>query len=305
MKHLATLLLLFLFVSCEQEQFEFSNNTSNINIFLIQDVSQEIHTADFNLNTVKLEENPWVKSSDIEFYDWSAHTFFLNKEIEKEKHAGKHFVVTSGNERLFAGVFFPMNLSSKPQIPYILAEDGYFNPKDVIQFGQFGSYRAGNINENDTFKNALKRAGLFRAGIEVELTGIKKINASSVEYAFTVTNLDEENLYILDPQKMGQARFHYYTNGVSLVQNESYYWATSEDAIGIEKIKSDWFYKLSPGKSVSRKVIMDGFSKLPTGEVDVTFRFPGAPLTKTGEWKKPDGRIWLGDYYTRGKLNMQ
>jgi hypothetical protein len=196
-------------------------------------------------------------------------------------------------------------MSSIPQIPSILPEDGYFNPKDVIQFGQFGYYRSGDLDENTAFKNELISSGLFRAGIDVQLNEVKKVNPASLEYSFTVTNNDEETLYLLDPQKMGDSRFHYFTNGVSLVQNESYFWPNSLDATRSEKINTNWYVKLSPGKSITRKVRLDGFSKLPTGKVEVTFHFPGANLTKTRSWKKPDGRVWLGAIYSRAELNLR
>lgn len=307
MRNLLIFIFVLLFISCSKEDnvIDHLDISKSINIYLVKEDNPELHEANFDLNTVVLESSPWVSGSDIELYDWSAHTFYLNREVEKEKYAGRHFVVTSHEKRLFAGVFFPMYMSSIPQIPSILPEDGYFNPKDIIQFGQFGYYRSGNLDENTKFKNTLISSGLFREGIDVQLNEIKKINTASLEYTFTITNNDEETLYLLDPQKMGNSRFHYYTNGVSLVQNESYFWPNSLDATRSEKINSNWYVKLSPGKSISRKVQLAGFTKLPTGNVEATFHFPGAKLTKTGSWKKPDGRIWLGDIHAKSELTLR
>jgi len=307
MKNLLTFLFILFFVSCSKEErvFESLNTSESISIYLVKQDDLELHEANFDLSTVELESTPWVTGSDIEFYDWSAHTFYLNREVEKEKYSTRHFVVTSGEKRIFAGVFFPMYLSSIPQIPSILPEDGYFNPKDIIRFSQFGYYRSGNLDENIEFKNVLISSGLFRAGIDVQLNEVKKLNSASLEYSFTITNNDEETLYLLDPQKMGESRFHFFTNGVSLVQNESYFWPNTLDATNTQKINSDWYVKLPTGKSISRKVKLGGFAKLPTGKVEVTFHFPGAKLTKTRSWKKPDGRIWLGDIYAKAELTLR
>lgn len=306
MKNLFFFLIIILISSCNLGNVEFYRNpNSDINIYIVKEGQLEINDTDFNINSLQLEKTPWVKYSDIDFYDWSAHSFYLNREVDRGKYSGRHFVVTSGQKRLFAGVFFPMFMSSLPALPSITPDDGFFSPKDVVRFGRFGFVRPGKLDENLGFKSELISAGILREGINVRITGLKKENQTTLKYTFKVSNLDAENIYILDPDKMGDSRFHYYTNGDSLQKEDKYYWAEDFNTAASDKIKSSWYYKLSPGRSITRIVTLNGFKNLPVGEVTASFSFPGAPVKTPGGWKKSDGRIWLGDFRVEQKLSLR
>ena len=297
--------LLVLFYSCNQGEIEYyRDNNPKINIYIVKEGQLELHESITDLDTLELENNPWVQNTDIEFYDWSAQTFYLNKEVEKEKFSGRHFVVTSDDNRLFAGVFFPMYLSSLPTLPSITPDDGFFGPTDVIGFGHFGTFRPGELDKKMTFKSELIAAGHLREGIEIELINVKKQNSKTLQYTFKITNKESDNIYVLDPDKMGSSRFHYFTNGISIMKNNMYYWPQDFQTIASETIKSQWYYKLAPGKSISRSVEIDGYTSLPDGKVKATFRFPGANLKNPSEWKKSDGRIWLGEYYCEKEITL-
>ena len=113
MRNFIIILVIGVLWSCNDDESEsYRKENSDFNIYLVKECQLEIHSSEIDLNSLVLEHIPWIKDSDIEFYDWSAHSFFLNDEIEKVKHSGKHFVVTSGQKRLFAGIFFPMHMSS-------------------------------------------------------------------------------------------------------------------------------------------------------------------------------------------------
>lgn len=306
MKKAFIFLCMILLFSCgESDFYDYKTSNSDFNIYLVKEGQLEIHGGVSDINHLELENMPWVKGTDILFYDWSAHTFYLNKEIEKSSHSGKHFVISSGEKRLFAGVFWPMFMSSIPMIPAIFPEDEIFNPEDIIRFSQFGFYEPGKLDENLEFKKALLEEGLLRKGIKVELTKIHKQNSEKIRYTFTVTNLDNENIYVPDPDKMGANRFHYYTNGISLEQNNTHFQPSGFETKPSEFIQSKWLVKIKPGTKITRTVTMEGYSSLPTGKVLATFRFPGAHLKESGAWKKSDGRIWLGDFIVRKKMNVR
>ncbi len=306
MRKLIFICLVLLLVSCSDDlSSDYRRINSNINIYLVKEGQLEIHDSEPDLKTLKLERTPWVKDSEIEFYDWSAHAFYLNREKAKSDLGMRHFVVTSGEKRLFVGVFFPMYLSSIPSMPSILPNDGYFAPKDVIQFNRFGHYYPVDLDDKTEFKAELIDAGLLRDGIEVELTKIKKINSTTLEYTYSVVNHDFETIYILDSDKMHADRFHYYTNGINIRQDDKHYWSQNLETTASEEIEAGWYYKLLPGKSISRTVVMDGYESIPNEKVMATFRFPGSVLKKTGEWKKRDGRIWLGTYMVEKEITLR
>jgi len=43
---------------------------------------------------------------------------------------------------------------------------------------------------------------------------------------------------------------------------------------------------------------------IPSGKVKCSFSFPGSNM-KSGEWKKSDGRVWIGDYYVEKELEIE
>ena len=306
MKHFILAAIIFLLASCSDDNPEDYRNTKNeFNIYLVKPVNENMYREEVDLESLDLEKSPWVKSYDIEFYDWSAHTFYLDREVEKEELSTRNFVVASGNNRLFMGVFWPMYMSSFPMIPSIMPEDDWWSPKDVIRFNSFGWNYMDGLNENEEFKSELLKADLLREGISVDITRLKRKSPAILEYTFQVTNLDIENIYVLDPYKMGTDRFHYYTNGVSIEQNENYYWAQDFETTASDKISSDWYVKLLPGNSISRTIILEGYQSLPTGQVKAFFSFPGAYHLKAKEWKKPDGRIWIGDFRVEKEMTLQ
>lgn len=302
MKGLVVIVFAFLFLSCSQDSTDDIRKENNINIYLVEDGQLELHNSEIDLNGLQLESTPWVKSSEIDFYDWSAHSFYLKKEKEKGNLGGRHFVVSSGNKRLFAGIFFPMYLSSMPALPSITPADGLFSPKDVIRFSPFGINYPGNIEEEEDFKTELISANILKEGIDVKILELKPKNSTTLKYTYTIFNRDDEKLYILDSEKMGSGRFHYYTNGVSLQQDDNYFWPRDFNPISSTQIEQEWYYKLLPGESVTRTVELNGYDSLPQGKVKATFSFPGAHLKETASWKKSDGRIWLGHHVAEDEI---
>lgn len=298
------LIVVFLFSCSDTDILTRRNGTGEINIYIVKEGQLQIHDKDVDLDILELEAEPWVKNSDIEFYDWSSHTFFLNKPVEKEKYSGRHFVVVSGDEPLFAGVFFPMYMSSLPQLPAITPENDYFFPRDVIQFSQFGYQFPNEQIKSDEFKKALIDAGLLSNGIKVELTQVKRKSQNSIEYTFEVSNLDTKTLYIPDPDKMGTSRFHFITNGVWFFSGNNYCYSNLSEHTPFETFSENWYFKLKPGQKMTRTVVQNGFSCVLPGKVKCSFSFPGATI-KTGDWKKTDGRVWLGNYFVEEELVIQ
>ena len=305
MKYLCIIIVATILFSCGESDFYRNvNKNPDIKIYLVKENQLELHSPVIDIYALELENTPWVKGSDILFYDWSAHSFYLNKEIGKSENSGKHFVVVSGEQRLFTGVFWPMFMSSFPMIPSITPENEIFTPKDVIRFGQFGFFEPGELDKNLEFKKYLLENGILKHGIKVELIRLEKQNATTLKYTFSVSNLDEENIYVPDPEKMGAERFHFYTNAISLNKADSYYWPSEFETKESEYVQSKWLVKLKPGTKITRTVSIDGFSSLPNGKVNATFRFPGAHLKESGAWQKPDGRVWLGDFIAKVELNI-
>ncbi|QGY43621.1 hypothetical protein GM418_08085 [Maribellus comscasis] len=304
MKKIFLFFLLPLFISCIDEGVDFRNTgDNNIRIYIVKDGEVDNSQPNEDLESLELESTPWLKSSEIEFYDWSSHIFYLNTKKEKGQYSGNYFVIKDGDTPLLLGVFFAVYWSFMPQFPSIVAHDDFFYPQDVIGLGGINFSSAVDTSANfQNFREALESSGILHEGIDVELTKLKKKNATTLEYSIRITNNDIESIYVLDPSKMGEGRFHYYTNGVSFRKDNVSYYSQSE-SISSPEIRSNWYYKLVPGKSITRTISRGGFSDLPSGNVHFYFSFPGANVD-AGEWKKADGRIWLGNKYIEGDISL-
>ncbi len=307
MKKLLFLILIFLLSSCCKEDFDSSlkGDETQINIYLVKDGQIERSQTEVDLELIELDPNPWLKHSEINFYDWSAHMFYLNVEKERAKYAGKYFLVKGENKPLFLGYFMSPVSSSLSYFPSITAWDGFFYRNNMVEIGGFAGFHKETMDTNIKFKESLLDAGLLKEGIKVELIELKRESSSTLKYSFKVTNLDTENIYVLDPDKMGTSRFHYYTNGVYLNKDNIYYSAHDFETTPSDKISSNWYYRLSPGKSVTRTVKLSGYTALPAGTVNASFNFSGASHLEEGEWKKSDGRIWVGDFRTAKEMTLQ
>jgi hypothetical protein len=306
MKNTHLVFLIIILSSCSLNDFEFpfKGDGTQINIYLVKDGQLDNSSTDVDLKELKLENTPWLSHSEIKFYDWSSQMFYLKEGKEKEKYSGKYFVLKSGHKPLFLGLFLSSFSSFMPMFPSIIAHDDLFFPSDVVGLGGYGNNKnMTQLSKNSEFRVAMENSGLLKEGIEVDLLALKKINSTILEYTFKVTNLDLENIYILDPDKMGDSRFHYYTNGVYFRQNETYYSADNFDYTPSEKIEPGWYFKLASGKSVTRTVKLNGYRSLPSGTVTATFSFPGAKVKK-GEWQKNDGRIWMGSFTVKKELEI-
>ena len=305
MKKLFFLFLLPIVISCHDEDINLRGRGHNdINIYLVKEGQVERFQTDVNLESLEVERNPWLKSSEIEFYDGSSNIFYLNTEKEKGNYEGRNFLIQNGNTPLLLGLFFASYWSYMPQFPSIIAHDDLFYPKDVIGLGGYGFYtNTDSSQEMLNFKQALEDSGILKEGIGVEVVDVDKVNSTTLKYTIRVTNNDTESIYVLDPGRMGESRFHYYTNGVSLRKDNESYSSFSEKTASSE-IKSSWYYKLRPQKSMVRTITLGGYSDLPEGNVHFYFTFPGANIND-GEWKKPDGRIWLGSKFVEGDIDLK
>lgn len=308
MRNLISILFISLLWSCNQDEFEielpFEGDGTQIEIYLVKTEKLENFNPSEEINPEDLEEVPWLAHNEIEFYDWSSHTFYLIDEHNSSK-GGNYFVLTADKKPVFTGFFYSSPMSSFPPLPIIITDCNFGSPKDVITLNRFGFIDTDGIISNDSkFRNEMENSGLLKEGIDVDLLALKRENASKLKYTFKITNHDVDNIYILDPTKMGASRFHYFTNGVSLRKDNVSYNSSNLESTASDKILSNWYFKLTPGEAITRTVTLKGFDSLPTGDVKARFHFPGAYYLKEGEWKKSDGRLWIGSLWVEQELNL-
>lgn len=285
--------LLFLLAGCEKEKFP-ADPLPDSNIEL---------TDGFCLVS---GDQVVLNHEDIEYYDYSAHALYL-KSPKTFSEVFKVFGVSAvyaGGEEIYNLSLNPGYSSFMPQGP-IIWTDPTFYPDYIIAIDMMWTYEqllesAADVREDPRIVEVLKKYGQFRNGLHCEITSITYTSQEDVEVELELTNPDMENYYYLDPGKMEMGLFHYFTNGLTVWDQVSSQYVSSE----IEHIQPDpwdsfdmeWMSLLEGGSSVTLTITYDQFGALQAGSYEAFFTFPGMHYqVERDDLDQQDGRIWMGD----------
>lgn len=295
-----------------------SDNDNLFAIYLLKDSSIKINEIlDTPLSDLELEDKPWIFSDDIEFYDFSTHCIYLKKGKQtffKDSIEfvfpyslwDKPFIVCANDERIYKGIF-RAGPSSAPwwRVPYI--DDGpQFSsfPSDVLYIDWIFAFDVLEDKRYDNrIKDALIDAELFHSGIEVSLISVDVVensDTSTIKYKFALKNNDSETLYVIDPDKTGSALFHWWTNGVLLLNTETgqSYDSAYKQYTSLSPIyhwEPEWFSKINNGESIEREIKLKGYGKIPSGNYLCQFMYSGPTKIEKDDRYLSDGRYWLGE----------
>ena len=307
--------VLFVILDCSEDKNLFAPcSYSDFSIYFLQDSSiKTSQVLEQELSKIELQDTPWLSEKDIHFYDFSTHCIYLKTDKSdffenfKEYYqfpsswVEKPFVVVAGGERCYIGSFHGGLLSIAPVVPYMDEFDIGGYPEDVMHISKAWGNSQDTRND-ERVKNSLIEANLYRAGLSLELNSVvilENADTSTVQYTFTITNNDQDNLYTIDPDLMGSERFHYFTNGVVLRNEstqdllESQYKTTVSPGF----LQLEWFTKIESNQSIQKTVTLKGYPKIPKGDYTCDFRFPGPPV-KRDQRMLTDGRIWMGEIFS-------
>jgi len=266
----------------------------------------------------QLKGEPWLTEDDIEFYDWSSHCIYL--KIDKktlfpqydakyiiEQFTNKMFLVAVNGEICYPAYF---NYGYYYPIPELDLLAVLFYPDDVLRMSWTGVIDEDPRNDidrrnNEKVKATLIQEGLYHAGLGVRLDTvivIENADTSTIEYTFTLTNNDEDNLYVFDPNVVGNS-FHYHTNGPVLkhIEGGSLYQSTYKKVDSLGDWDRSWYTLLESLKSLTWTVLLQGYSFLPTGTYRAQLSLNGPKVIKEKRYNT-EGRYWFGgiesDYIT-------
>jgi len=270
-----------------------------------------------SLSKLELQDKPLLSVDDIDFYDFSSHCIYLKEERAVHisniisglfpTSSDTPFVVVANGERCYLGYFLSMLSSWLPMTPIIEGpiEVGLY-PKDVIHIEQgFTSDRSfKDVRSDERIKNALLESNKLSPGLQVELNEVKiasRSDTTTLSYMFTITDEDDNALYVPDPDKMGSSLFHYYTNGVYLINPNNptaSIGAENGTSNGPEPYDSwnvEWFTKLDSHQSMRRSVMQGGYPNIQSGTYNCGFIYSGPTNIEKSKRLLPDGRIWIGE----------
>ncbi len=294
-----------------------NNEDASFDIYFLEDKSITEYDAEkIDINNLILDNEPWLKQSDIEFYDFSTHCIYLKKDKSCffENFEGKFyqfnpvlisrpFIIVSGNEKCYVGALHSGLLSLAPVGPYMDELDVGSYPSDVMHISRSWSNNE-DIRSDPRVEDILIKQNLFHAGLEIELTSFELISnsdTSTVEYQIKLINNDEENLYVIDPDKMGSELFHYYTNGPHLWDYDKslYLYSKYKDVDSpdpFDSWKFEWFTLLERNQSITRTIRLKGYPFIPNGN------YVGYMNYSTPKRIDKDNRIVAGDRIWIGSI---
>jgi len=251
--------------ACEQG-FEPEKKNIQFGFYFLKDTTKTIEDIfDEDIKTLELKDEPWISEKDIEFYDWSSHCIYLKKDksyffpgfesftsdfLYKLSWVDRPLIVVANGKKCYASYFFG-GLYSIDYWPYpdIFDFDIIHYPRDVI-YAEWPYPFAKDLRSNEDVKNVLNIQGLLHEGLHITIDSLWIDNADTVtiRYKITVKNNDTDNLYILDPDKMGSDLFHYFNNGPifynstnNIVYRSNYKKVTSPP---LGTYEADWFTKI-------------------------------------------------------------
>ena len=134
----------------------------------------------------------------------------------------------------------------------------------------------------------------------VEITPLD--DYSLITCTITLENHDGVNYYILDPAKMGDLHFNYFTGGVTFKNTETkvrYPLRWSVPYAEWDNIAMDYFSLLEKNSRVTLTFQSSDYHRMETGSYSASFRFCGTKHhTPEFNLNQTGGRIWVGNIHS-------
>ena len=269
-----------------------------LSLFLIScDPESNINRSDSEFK-VEFSDSTLITEDNLLFYDSSTYLLFLKRDFDFNQSMSG-FNVLVDNDTIYQGIIYPCALSAPPPSPYYIL-DCFLYGNDIIEIGCYGE--SNDLRNDQRIISALKNSNLLLNGITCRIDSIK-VNSfsdySEVTCTITIKNNDNINYYIIDPKKMGELDFNYYTGGLSFQNidtkvNSFLRWSISNPDFG--NITINDFSILTGGSEVTYIFKSSDYYKMDKGIYKVQFRFCGTKEnTSEFDLNQKDGRIWVGD----------
>lgn len=284
------------------------------NIKIKDIVTQDLVNQDsIALNKIELSKTPWLTDQDIQMYDFSSHILYLkyNKyrflptPIKLEipsSWLNKPFMVVAGGTRRYISSFEGFVEENKWPCPVIDCSYNFMYPEDLLVISWQWFNHEIEDNRSDNFvRRALNEANILHEGLELKLKHINFLNnadTASIAYTITLINNDVDNLYILDPDKMGSDLFHFYNIGPQFLKDDEIFVRTA--SLRQPKISPgnewnpEWFIKLNSKDSITKTINLSGFPHFPPGNYNCEVSYQCIKNISKNQRVLSDGRYWIG-----------
>ncbi len=258
-----------------------------------------------NLNDefkIKFNDGKTITEKDVLFYDRSTHLIYLKKDMQLNQNITS-FNVSVAGDTVYSGIIHPCSLSSMPQSPYFI-EDCFQYGNDILEIGYCGE--SDDLRNGQRIIDAFENSNLLRNGISCKIDKIEIQsfeNYSHVICTITIQNNDNINYYILDPKKMGDLDFNYFTGGLTLQNMDTkltYPLRWSVQSGTWSNVNLDDLSILEKGSKVTYTFQSSDYDKMGTGKYSAMFRFCGTKhCTPDINQNQKNGRVWVGQILSK------
>jgi hypothetical protein len=249
---------------------------------------------------IEFNDGTLIAERDILFYDRSTHLVYLKRDLELTPNA-RDFTVSVAGDSIFNGVIYSCNLSSMPPTPYFI-DDCFHYGNNILGIGYQGE--SNDLRNDPRITDAFKNRNLLRNGISCRIDKVEIVsfeNYSRVICTITIQNNDNINYYILDPGKMGDLDFTYFTGGLTLRNmgtKLSYPLRWSVQSGTWSNINTDDLSLLKGGSKVTYTFQSSDYHKMEQGTYSARFRFCGTEhCTRDIKLDQKNGRVWVGQLH--------
>lgn len=239
--------------------------------------------------------------SDIELYDTSTHIiYFKNDYPDFRNLENGSFTFYDNGEPIYTGSLWPGYSSLVPMSPFIMTPPMYGNY--ALQIDSW-SLDQPDKRDDPRLIQLLNQNNLLHSGLAISDCSVDATETQLI-FSFTITNRDQSDLYIIDPEKTGPALFHYFTSGLNLydLANNEIFSSTIQfqEPDQWNGWEMEWLSELEAGNSKEFTITYLIDNPLPPGEYNARFEFPGLMYQVTkDQLYQGNTRIWLGDVSTK------
>lgn len=239
---------------------------------------------------------------DIDYYDYSAHLIYLKNPAAFEAHFtdyGSTATVYADSSKIYDLHYYANIASYIVEGPVIMVDQILYPDYTVAIQNYWSSEQAakeGDPRQDPRIREALEKYDQFRHGLQCKITSVQQSAPGEVELKLELWNEDSLNYYYWDPEKLGMERYHYVTNGLSLVDEYGQRYRDHIQSLSWDGAASDWLSLLERDSSVALTLNYEVFDTLSPGTYDAFFKFPAMRYDIALEDLELDkGRIWMGE----------
>lgn len=268
-----------------------------LSLFLTSCESDNLEINNFKFR-LELSDGTLISESDILFYDSATHFLYLNRNLDfNQSISGFNILVNS--DTIYKGIMHSCMLSSLPKSTFYITDCFHYG-HNIVDFGYYPY--SSDLRNDHRIINAFEESNLLRNGLKCIIDSIKVNtfdNYSEVGCKITIYNNDLFDYYIIDPNKMGEVDFNYFTGGLSFQNIDTKVrsflkWSVSNPDYG--NLTMNDFSILKSTSKVSYTLKSSDYYKMEKGFYKVIFRFCGwNNSSNTVDLIQDKGRIWVGE----------